>query len=97
MVMLTRAQVCSNTFYDCESVIVKALACCQREGERLVILKLNEAFHLQSRRVSEESELEDLMLLGDDTCCLCLFPGLTESVIAAACSRVGQKVLHLDR
>uniref|UniRef100_A0A8C1S4L4 Rab proteins geranylgeranyltransferase component A n=1 Tax=Cyprinus carpio TaxID=7962 RepID=A0A8C1S4L4_CYPCA len=25
------------------------------------------------------------------------FPGLTESVIAAACSRVGQSVLHLDR
>uniref|UniRef100_A0A673MAP0 Rab proteins geranylgeranyltransferase component A n=1 Tax=Sinocyclocheilus rhinocerous TaxID=307959 RepID=A0A673MAP0_9TELE len=25
------------------------------------------------------------------------FPGLTESVIAAACSRVGQNVLHLDR
>lgn len=29
--------------------------------------------------------------------CLCSFSGLSESVIAAACSRVGQRVLHVDR
>lgn len=39
----------------------------------------------------------DLMRLSDNACCFHLFPGLTESVIAAACSRVGQRVLHLDR
>ncbi|KAI4884396.1 hypothetical protein NFI96_011240 [Prochilodus magdalenae] len=53
--------------------------------------------HFIWREVSKESALEDLMAIGDNACCLCLFPGLTESVIAAACSRVGQRVLHLDR
>uniref|UniRef100_A0A6Q2XJB3 Rab proteins geranylgeranyltransferase component A n=1 Tax=Esox lucius TaxID=8010 RepID=A0A6Q2XJB3_ESOLU len=33
----------------------------------------------------------------NETCRLCSFPGLSESVIAAACSRVGQRVLHVDR
>ena len=29
--------------------------------------------------------------------CVCVLAGLVESVVAAACSRVGQRVLHLDR
>uniref|UniRef100_A0A9J8DJX5 CHM Rab escort protein n=1 Tax=Cyprinus carpio carpio TaxID=630221 RepID=A0A9J8DJX5_CYPCA len=41
------------------------------------------------------------LALRDPTRSVCLFsaalPSLTESVIAAACSRVGQSVLHLDR
>uniref|UniRef100_A0A8K9X9A8 Rab proteins geranylgeranyltransferase component A n=1 Tax=Oncorhynchus mykiss TaxID=8022 RepID=A0A8K9X9A8_ONCMY len=31
------------------------------------------------------------------TSCSCIILGLSESVIAAACSRVGQRVLHVDR
>ncbi len=51
------------------------------------------------RKLSEtfNSEREIAMVVVTKLSVCVHFAGLTESVIAAACSRVGQNVLHLDR
>lgn len=41
---------------------------------------------------------KDFVAINEVCVCDCLFvSGLTESVVAAALSRVGQRVLHVDR